>query len=151
MDGWPVWLASASLRNRLGRIVPTGTWDADRRAYVSATLDVLLGGLGDPEREREFRMNVTLCRHRALTPAEHDALPTEWHDNPAMDIAGGPVEVLWYRGVPEASSTQPCRRPTKVPTPSGDPRLWLPGDCGECPPCRARESARATVACACQR
>lgn len=146
MSGWPVWLASASLRNRQGRTVTTGRWTPEQFATMEAGLDTLLAGVGDPEREREFRMNVTLCRHRALTQAEHDALPPEWHAQPAVDIAGGPVETLWSHGVPDTVATRPCENPVRVPL--GD--TWFPGDCGECDPCRAR-AAGADGACACQR
>jgi hypothetical protein len=139
MSGWPVWLASASLRDRHGRIRPAKDWDAATTAKVSATLDVVLDGVGDDEHEREFRMCITLCRHRALTQDEFDGLPDWWHKAPAHDLAGGPVEVLWSKNVPETPGTQPCHKPTRQHV---GPGLWLPLDCGECPPCEARASAR---------
>lgn len=138
MNGWPVWLASASLRDRRGRVRATGTWGPSTMAYVSASLSVLLDGIGDDTREREFRMNVTLCRHRALTPAEHEALPEWWHQAPATDLAGGPIEVLWHSNIPHVPSCDPCENPSKVVTNPRRPDLWLPYDCGSCGPCLAR-------------
>lgn len=140
MDGWPVWLASASLRDRNGHIVSTERWSSEMFDRVSAGLDVLLDGIGDREREREFRMCITLCRHRALTPQERAALPDWWEAAPAVDIAGGPVEVRWYRGIPERPSTQPCLVPDKQ---NLSPGLWLPIDCGECEPCLDRKACHA--------
>lgn len=135
------------MRDR-GAIVTTDRWKPDRLARAQANLDYLLDGVGDPTRERSFRMMVTLCRHRALTVEEHDALPVEWHDIPAFDIAGGPVEVLWHHGIPELPSTLPCENPTKVPM--GARGAWFPEDCGTCAPCAARES-QAEGVCACRR
>ncbi len=135
MDGWPVWLASASLRDRNGRIVSTERWSPETFDRVSAGLDVVLDGVGDVDRQREFRMCITLCRHRALTPEERAALPDWWEAAPPVDIAGGPVEVRWHRGIDERPSTQPCTNPRKELIGSG---LWLPIDCGQCGPCLAR-------------
>ena len=69
MDGWPVWLASASLVNRHGSTFGAKDWDEPTTERVSASLDVLLDGIGDPDHQREFVMCITLCRHRALTQA----------------------------------------------------------------------------------
>ncbi len=140
MGGWPVWLASASLHDKTGRTRPAKDWDAPTTARVSETISVLLDGVGDEEHEREFRMCVTLCRHRALTDAEFEALPGWWHEADAVDIAGGPVEVLWSRNVPSTPGTEPCVNPGKERLPGG--RLWLPVDCGACAPCQARAEVR---------
>ncbi len=135
MDGWPVWLASASVRGPNGKTVPSGSWPPDLMDQVSASLDVLLAGVGDEDRQREFRMCITLCRHRALTPAERDALPDWWHEAPAVDIAGGPLEKRWSRGIPETLSTEPCANPDRVLIERG---MFIPTDCGTCPSCAAR-------------
>jgi hypothetical protein len=150
MGGWPVWLASASLRNpRNGNVIPTTDWTPEQFIKVETSLDALLDGVGDSEREREFRMCVTLCRHRALTAGEHDSLPIDWHMEPAVDIAGGPIEVLWHRGIPETRATKPCENPGRQTIDSVQPWLYFPVDCGRCEPCRARaEATDAPCACA---
>lgn len=134
-----MWLASASLRDRHGKIRPAKDWDRDTIERVSQTLDIALNGVGDVEHEREFRMCITLCRHRALTQDEYDQLPEWWHEADAVDLAGGPVEVLWSKNVPETQGTLPCHNPTREHI---SPGLWLPFDCGECPPCKARAEVR---------
>src|SRR4051794_14883867 len=111
MDGWPVWLASLSLTDLLGNSVPTGEWTPDQLEWGEGVLGTLLADLGDGARERSFRMCLTLCRHRALSVAEHAALPAEWCDLPALHLAGGSLEVLWET-VPGAASTKPCENPT---------------------------------------
>lgn len=142
MDGWPVWLASLSMRDRNGNIIPTARWGDIRLGRAQHSIDTLLEGLGDRGRERSFRMCITLCRHRALSEAEADQLPEDWWTTPAVDLAGGPVEVLWHRGVPESLSTQPCTNPTRIPMGIG---LYLPEDCGTCEPCGARASCPSRV------
>lgn len=132
-----MWLASISLRDRFGKIIPTENWDDRMRATMESLLDRLLEGVGDPLRERQIRMCITMCRHRAITQREFERLPQWWHDAPAVDLAGGPLEVMWHKGIPETLSTQPCVNPTKEPFGGG---LYLPVDCGECPSCRAREA-----------
>lgn len=145
MGGWPVWLASASIHRR-GQLLPTRLWDDDRRASVESSLATLLDGVGDPERERLFRMPSTLCRHRALSQAEHDQLPEQWHGEVATDIAGGPVEVLWHHGVPDTLSTQPCEHQrSEIGAMYGQDL-----ECGSCGPCVARAEAVGGP-CACQR
>lgn len=139
MGGWPVWLASASLRDPYGRVRPAKDWDEDTTASVSEGLDAILSGVGDPDHEREFVMCVTLCRHRALTDDEYARLPGWWHEADAVDIAGGPVRVRWTKGVPRTPATEPCEHPGKAPL-SGS--LWLPVDCGTCPSCIARATCR---------
>ena len=146
MSGWPVWLSSLSIR-RLGKPHLTKGWSPLTLKRAQAQLDFLLEGLGDPERERSFRMNLTLCRHRALTQEEHDALPESWQENPAFDIAGGPVEILWERGIPNLPSCRPCAAPGRDYIAEG---IWIPKDCGECESCVARAS-HSTGVCACRR
>lgn len=108
----------------------------------------MLEGVGDEKRQRLFRMCVTTCIHRAVTPAEEVSLPESFHSGEAIDIAGGPVEIL-EESEPGLPSTRPCMNPTMV---SLDDMLGHAGrirgakfaqDCGECEPCRARERCSA--------
>jgi len=138
MEGRPVWLASVSLRKG-NEIIPTGEWSEDQRDEADNVLDILLKGVGDKRFERCFRMCVTMCRHRALSREETRQLPEEWFTLPAVDLAGGPVEVLWEQGIKPCLSTQPCESPTKAPLGSN---TWIPIDCGSCPTCVARKEAR---------
>ena len=138
MDGQPVWLASLSRRNtRTGKILPTGQWGTERVANGHAMLRRVLDGVGDPDQERLFRMNVTLCVHRALTMAETEALPVSFTTADPIDIAGGPVEVLW-ENIQGSLSTRPCTHPRKLMLDSRQPEIWIPQDCTLCPPCKAR-------------
>lgn len=132
MRGQPVWLASltrwqGSPRHSTPRT--TGTWTPGELADGFARLRVLLDGVGDPERERGFRMNLTLCIHRATTPDEAARLPpfTPSH------LAGGPVEVV-YETEPGKLSTRPCSDPGREVFGG----TWLPVDCGRCATCLAR-------------
>ena len=112
-------------------------------------LILALAGVGDVSRERLFRMQVTLCLHRAVTEEECSDLKRRWGSLDGRAVAGGPVEVLRSRGVSEAPSAQPCRSPRKNLLPGArDPRLWIPGDCGECEPCLARKAIWDRVASA---
>jgi hypothetical protein len=138
MDGWPVWLASLSFRDRFGKIVPTEKWSENVRREAERSIDVLLEGVGNPLMERQFRMCITMCRHRALSTRENEDLPQWWKDTPSIDLAGGPIEVLWHKGIPETLSTQPCRNPIKEPL--STPGTYLPLDCGKCDSCLAREA-----------
>jgi len=111
--------------------------------YAEATLrKTVLGGAGDPERERFFRMCITACLHRGVTQSELRRLPQWWHDAPAVDLAGGPLEVLWSKGVPDILSAQPCAQPCRKLLDPRRPDLYLPLDCGTCPSCLARIQAR---------
>lgn len=135
MNGTPVWLASASLRDRNGRLLPSDQWartrDGDR---AQKALLRTLEGAGDPDRQRLFRMPITVCLHRALTDTETCGLPDQWHQIPAVHLAGGSLEVLWET-VEGAPSTRPCAAPTRRPL---TVRLYAIDDCGDCGPCRAR-------------
>jgi hypothetical protein len=144
MDGQPVWLASFSRwRGDLAIAVPR--WSQDHLRDGEAELRSMLDGVGDPSRERLFRMNVTLCLHRAATDEEVSRMPSWFHTYPACALAGGPVKVLW-ENVPGSLSTKPCTKPTKRKLDKRDPLLWLPMDCGRCPPCVARSSHCGAVA-----
>lgn len=145
MRGTPVWLASVSRRSPIsGGILSTQLWSPRTMAESMALLRRVLGPAGNPSRERIFRMQVTLCIHRALTPAEVERLPAYFHADPATDLAGGPVEIVWENE--EGSlSTRPCHAPIRQPLDRRNPLLWFPIGCGGCPPCqdRARRDADA--------
>lgn len=139
-----MWLVSVSLRER-ERIVPTEVWTADDRLWIAEkVIDMVLDGRGDKEREREFRMNITLCRHRAASDGELDQLPCDWKGR-GRDIAGGPVAVLWSSpAMPTSPGVMPCEAPRKRQIPAlNDERLWIPIDCGSCEPCQVRERSHA--------
>lgn len=145
-----MWLASVALRDSAGEIIGTENWTPDMWRYAEMTLKTTaLGGVGDRERERFFRMCITACLHRGLTPREMRKLPQWWHAATAIDIAGGPVEILWAHGVADIPSTRPCENMGRAPidTSGHRPDLWLPVDCGECLPCRARAAAESAPAC----
>lgn len=138
MDGRPVWLASASWRDSRGQIVATGNWSKSRRLLIEEVLrEQVLAGVGDESAERVFRMNVTLCIHRALTEEEEAGLGPAFCDAEAIHIAGGPIEIL-SETVPNRPSTQPCENPEHKVIDPLRLDLWFPYDCGECEPCRAR-------------
>jgi hypothetical protein len=133
-----VWLASTSKRNAGGKIIGTARWGLGAMNAASRLLDDALHGIGEDERQREFRMPVTLCRHRALTDAEIAGLPKWWHDAPALDVAGPPMEVRWSKGIRESLSLQPCENPTRLPIAAD---VYLIQSCGECRTCRASGAA----------
>src|SRR5580765_4872742 len=126
MDGRPVWLASISRRSpvRGGRLA-TPLWTPETMRASWALLRRLIGPAGDPSRERIFRMNVTVCLHRAASDDDLARVPDSFHTAEPIDLAGGPVEVLW-ESVPGAPSTRPCHAPEKIPLDRTNPLLWLP-------------------------
>lgn len=129
-----------------GEIIPTGEW-VGRPALFNRTLQVLkdvLRGVGDTAFERVFRMNATLCIHRAMTLDEMVSLPAWWREAPAVGIAGPAVEVLSSRGASGRPAQQPCENPRRTvpPIPGYDPRLWIPEGCGVCEPCVDRARVR---------
>lgn len=130
-----MWLASVSLRNRRG-IVATGKWDRAERQEADRLIGLLLEGLGDETRERRFRMNITLCHHRALREDEMEQMGLG--GSCAIDIAGAPLEVLWSRGVKESASAMPCANPRRRIIDLKRPDLWIPEGCGKCESCEAR-------------
>lgn len=143
MSGWPVWLASMSMRNRHGQIIAAEHWCRHPVAYRA--LCKVLRGVGDPSRERLFRMNVTLCLHRAVTAEEIASLPQTWKDD-LSGMAGGPVEILWSKGVEAPESCKPCLSPGRNNAIPGRPDLWIPLDCRKCPPCLARRQIEEALA-----
>lgn len=135
-----MWLVSVSTVQN-GDFVPTEVWTADDRLKIAEGLiNRVLEGRGDPLRERSFRMNITLCRHRVLSDNEKLLLPCDFKAAKAKDIAGGPVATLWHTAaMPNGPSVQPCVSPHRRYIPGlDDPRLWVPQDCGHCDPCLAR-------------
>lgn len=134
-----MWLASLSLRDKHGKVVGAEYWDDRQLAYAQHLLtDVLLAGVGDPERERMFRMCITLCLHRGVRADELAQIPEWWHTAESVDLAGGPLHIYYARGVPDVESAKPCHAPRKAHAFPGRRDLYLPEDCGQCPPCRAR-------------
>jgi hypothetical protein len=129
-----------------GSIIAAGRWAYRKIRFRGAlvepaeVLHAALEGLGQPDRERCFRMNVSLCLHRGATPEEVAALPDTWHDDES-GMAGGPVAVLWERGVKALTSALPCESPRHKTVIPGRPDLWIPVDCGRCAPCLARKAA----------
>lgn len=103
-----MWLASVS--HRIDDLVHPAERFGDaefRLAYQ--LLKRAMTGVGDDRWARHFRMCTTQCLHRGLSDEELDRLPEDWKAAPAVDIAGGPVEVFWSRGIPEGViSCDPC-------------------------------------------
>lgn len=139
MNGWPVWLASGSYWTRDHRNVLTGDMTGAQRSAVFGSLEKALSGIGDTSRERGFRMNITLCIHRAISDVENTNLSCQWQQRPAVHLAGGPIEILYRRGVEDGLSVRPCRTPVREPLGN----TWFPRDCGRCAPCRARSDIEA--------
>lgn len=140
MSGSPVWLASVSHESRT-----TDKFSPEDRAQARAFPLWVLQGVGNERRQRFFRMCVTTCLHRALSDKEQAALPESFHAAEALDIAGGPVEIIEETEI-GAPSTWPCENPTMIDL---DELLGKQGrmrgakfakDCGECAPCRARST-----------
>lgn len=145
MQGRPVWLASVSKRNRQG-IIPNTRWGAYHRREAVDLLKTVLDGVGDPDRGwRLFRMQITYCMHLACSVSEIELLPDEWETIKGSALAGGPVEILDSGHCATTPSVMPCERPAKgrIPTPSFDADVWIPLDCGLCPPCLDRISIKA--------
>src|SRR5688572_27054749 len=100
MSGRPVWLASVSrradvtLRGGLIPPRPTTRWSPREHREAREILWRVLEGVGDPARWRLFRMQVTVCLHRAVSDAELAALPRSWAGPGGTALAGGPVQVL---------------------------------------------------------
>jgi len=138
MRGTPVWLASVSRRSPLNNnLIATGLWSQQTRDESAALLRRVLGPAGDSSRERLFRMNVTLCLHRAITAAAYGALPESFRTAEPTDLAGGPIEVL-FESEEGRETTKPCHNPAKISLDPRNPLLWIPTDCNQCPPCIAR-------------
>jgi hypothetical protein len=137
MDGQPVWLASVSRFRSNGRRLYVPEWSLSQMREGERELRRLLVNVGDPLRERVFRMNVTLCLHRAATDAEVEAQPDWFMAAAGNGLAGGPVAVI-AETVAGAASTKPCVAPGKTIIDRHSMHGWIPKDCGACEPCRAR-------------
>jgi hypothetical protein len=148
MDGQPVWLASMSYRNKSGQFINTAKWKdsmriLNKRQKPSAVLQDIIGPLGDESKERCFRMNMTMCLHRAATDEEVKSLPKTWQQQ-LPGLAGGPIEILWST-VPISDSARPCHAPTPLVAIKNRPDLFIPQDCHQCLPCKARLALCANV------
>lgn len=137
MDGQPVWLCSVSHTDRGGKIIATGTWLESYFVFAEHLAHAQLYGVGDDGRERAFRMNITFCIHRAVSEQEKLNLSGEWQ-GARGGLAGGPVAVLWSKGIEHRPAAMPCRSPGRLVIEPTRPDLWVPEDCGQCEPCRAR-------------
>jgi hypothetical protein len=138
MCGTPVWLCSISRQSPLtGGRLSTQVWSPETMKQSIALLRRVVGPAGNADRERIFRMQITTCLHRALTPDEIDRLPDWFHQAEPIDLAGGPVEIL-YETEPGLPSTRPCHNPTRYRIDEQNPLLWVPLDCKQCGPCIAR-------------
>ncbi len=138
MDGEPVWLCSVSHFGKHG-IIGTSDWQPLDYAWANRLAHSALNGIGDARRERAFRMNITFCIHRAISKEEKAKLPGSW-DNAVGGLAGGPVEVLWSRGIEHRPASMPCANPEHLAIEPTRSDLWVPNDCGECEPCKARKA-----------
>ncbi len=144
MSGRPVWLASISRTSASGRVVSALKYPQRIAKEAQQLLEGVLRGVGDPSRERGFQMCITQCVHRSLSDEEIAQLPAAWCDAPALDVAGGPVRVLYSRGIPPTLSTEPCENFERAPIgqlDSTNEPLWMPVECGACGPCVARAQA----------
>jgi len=137
MNGQPVWLASISRVRNNGARFYVPEWSASQLRDAERRLREVVEGVGDASKERLFRMNVTLCLHRAATAAEVAAQPCWFLQAPGCGLAGGPVQVL-SETLPGALSTKPCEAPRKHVIDRASMHGWIPIDCGACEPCRAR-------------
>lgn len=138
MNGRPVWLASVTLRDANGIIIPTARYTTRGMQKAQTVLDELLAGVGDTSREVSFRMNLSLCRHRGLSVDEEEHLTNQFKDFCPTDSAGTAIEVLWKRGV-SGEAIEPCANPGRQYI-SDEPHFWLPIPCGKCESCVARET-----------
>lgn len=132
-----MWLASVSIRDARGRLTLTKDWSRADLIRAQMALGKLLFRVGDPGRERLFRMNISLCLHRATTSTERQLLPEQFWAAPG-GLAGGPVEILRVTGLEPRPAAMPCETPAQQPLDPAQPDFWIPVDCGTCPPCRAR-------------
>ena len=135
-----MWLCSVS-RSRHGQTLATKKWNKTEFATAEKIAHDFLEGVGEPHCERAFRMNITFCIHRAVRASEMERLPTDWECLPG-GLAGGPVEVLWSRGIPHREAAMPCHQPAHLLNDEYRPDLWFPEDCGGCAPCVERKRIR---------
>src|SRR5262245_66552327 len=126
MAGTPVWLCSISRRSPLrGGRLATPLWTPQTMAESIALLRRCVGPAGNPARERVFRMQITICLHRAITAEESQQLPGWFHEAPPTDLAGGPIEI-GFEIEDSWRSTKPCHAPLKDPLDGTTPWLYVP-------------------------
>jgi hypothetical protein len=142
MNGQPVWLASISRIRNNGTRFYVPEWSESQLRDAERRLRLVVDGVGDVTKERLFRMNVTLCLHRAATDAEVAAQPDWFLKAPGCGLAGGPVQVL-SETIAGSLSTKPCEAPRKQVIDRYSVHGWIPVDCGACEPCRARSKCAA--------
>lgn len=136
-DGRPVWLASVSYWPH-GRNLPLERWGRGIMILARRGIAELLDGVGDPDMERGFAMVATLCAHRGVSDEEMVGLP----EGRAVHLAGAGVKEMWRTPLfPQPGLTlQRCEQGIWIRR--GNVRL--PGECGECPPCIARQELAAS-------
>lgn len=147
MNGQPVWLVSVSMRRQAkndSKIIPTGEWSKTQFRAAKELAHNVLKGIGERQRERAFRMNVTFCIHRALSELEVANLDPSFNKAPG-GLAGGPVEVLWSKGIEHCTASMPCENPAKRVIVADQPELWVPIDCEQCDPCLARKKIEDSI------
>ena len=132
-----MWLASVSRVRANGRRLYVPEWSGPQLREAERQLRLLISNVGDVTKERLFRMNITLCLHRAATDAEVAAQPEWFLKTAGCGLAGGPVRVL-SETVAGSPSTKPCEAPRKQVVDRHSPHGWIPVGCGQCEPCRAR-------------
>lgn len=139
MKGQPVWLASISRKRKNGQIFYVPEWSASQLRHAERLLIEMVSGVGNPQRERLFRMNVTLCLHRAATVEEVERQGACFLTAPGNGLAGGPVEILRETELGQWS-TKPCTMPRRAVIGDSE-HAWIPMDCGGCAPCLGRKAA----------
>lgn len=133
-----MWLVSVS-RRKGADLHPAQDFTRAERKQAKRVAEKVLKGAGDPRHERAFRMCITYCLHRALSPAEVSLLDPEKLVRRGW-LAGGPIEVYYSRGLAaQQVSAEPCHNHGRQLIPGLPSRLYLPVDCGKCPPCVARK------------
>lgn len=138
MNGQPVWLASISRIRPNWKTLYVPEWSESQRREAERQLRKMVEGVGNTSRERLFRMNVTLCLHRAATKDEVSDQQEWFMTCPGSGLAGGPVEVIFETEI-GSESTRPCKTPRKRVIEPENPHGWIPIDCGSCEPCIARQ------------
>lgn len=134
-----MWQASLSHRDRRSnKTRPTDSLTpAELRDAERVLLD-WLEGVGDRALERVARMTGSIAVYRATTEAEREQMPVAFFMVPPVHTFGGAVEIL-RETEPAVLSARPCLNPGRRWV-DRRANLWLPTDCGECPPCLARKA-----------
>lgn len=138
-----MWLCSVSLAPN-GVTKATAKWNLSEFLAAEQIAHKALAGVGNPEQERAFRMNITFCIHRALNDDEIEKLPETWECSPG-GLAGGPVAIIWTRGIPHRPAAMPCENPGRMIINKLRPDLWVPEDCEKCDPCLSRKQIQECI------